>query len=74
MIDEKTADIIDSALSACFIEPKGDPNRSHLYPAACMAKILIDSGYTIDENFLSSLQGDNMCSHDFMKEVEDDFK
>jgi len=74
LIDSKTLDIIDSAMSACFIEPKGDPNRSNLYPAACMAKILIDSGYTIDEDFLNSLHGDNMCNHDFLKEVEEDFK
>ena len=72
MVDEKTADIIETALAACFIEPKGDPNRSNLYPAACMAKILIDSDYEVDESFMRQLKGENMGNHDFMKEVEED--
>jgi hypothetical protein len=68
-----TIDLLYGILDACFIEPKGDPNRSNLYPAACVAKILIEEGYSMSRVYMRQLRKDNMYNHDFLKEVEEDF-
>ena len=65
--------LLYKAFCACFIEPRGDPNRSNLYTAACLAKILIVKGYTLDKHWMKTLMGkDGICDHDFMKEMEDE--
>jgi len=65
-------DLLYKAFCACFIEPRGDPNRSNLYTAACLAKILLAKGYTLDGDWMKTLRGkDGICNHNFMKEIED---
>jgi hypothetical protein len=68
-----SAKILKAAIQECLGGPRGDPDRSNLYPAACMAKVLLDEGFKVDKNTLSGVQKDNMYDHDFLNEVEEEF-
>ncbi len=67
---DTTEDLLDEAIWACIIMPKGDPNPSNLYPAACIAKALMDEGLEVGEEALKTLKGDNVCGRNFIEEVE----
>lgn len=74
MLNDKIVELLECGIGACIAYPRGDPNRSNLYPAACMAKILLDEGHEVDEDVFNTLKGGNACDCDFMKEIEEDFE
>ena len=67
----KTLDFIESALDACFIEPRGDPNRSNCITAAYLVKALMNQGVEVSKEWIKYLKKGNPGKHDFLKEIED---
>jgi hypothetical protein len=68
-------DLVEMALNACVVEPKGDPDRAHRYAAACCIKILTAEGYKLDRETMSLMKVDTpIGKHNFLKEVTDNFK
>ena len=66
-----TKNLIIAAIDACLIEPKGDPNRSNLIPAAILVKALKDEGVKFDlRGEYRQIKGNNPGNYNFMKEVE----
>ncbi|MBE3085608.1 MAG: hypothetical protein IMZ64_05250 [Bacteroidetes bacterium] len=67
-------DLVDMALNACIIRPKGDPDGAHRYAAACCIKILTAEGYKIDKVTMRLMRVDTpVGKHDFLKEVTNNF-
>lgn len=69
---EKSAELLKQGIQEALGAPRGDPDNSNLRPAACMAKVLLDEGFEVDENTIKSLREDNIYDHDFLKELEND--
>jgi len=71
-------ELLDMGLSECILGPVGDPDRVHLYAAACIAKALQKDGYKIDGHLMRqirrSAKGPDGKPVDFMKVVERDLK
>jgi hypothetical protein len=68
---QHTQDLIEAAIDACLIEPKGDPNRSNLIVAAILVKALKDEGIKFDlRGFYRQIKGNNPGNYNFMAEVE----
>lgn len=69
---EKSAKILRNGIIDAIGGPGGDPDRNNLYPAACMAKVLMDEGFKVDDDVIACLRKDNMYDHDFLTEIENE--
>lgn len=68
-------DLVEMALDACIVRPKGDPDGAHRYAAACCIKILTAEGYKFNRATMRLMKVDTpIGKHDFLKEVTGDFK
>jgi len=70
---ETSVKILEAGIIDALGGPRGDPDRNNLYPAACMAKVLLEEGFEVDKDTLKSLEKDNMYDHDFLQEITEEF-
>jgi hypothetical protein len=71
---QHTIDLLIAAIDSCLIEPKGDPNRCSLMPAAIIVKALRDEGVKFDlRGFYNQIKSQNLYKHDFYAEAEETY-
>ena len=71
--DREVIDLVYQALNAAICFPRRDPDRVHLYTAACMVKILKLCGHPVYRGVMKQLRKEEHGNKiDFLKNVERD--